>query len=176
MHHLVNIIVILASVSNICGILLPLFVVFYFQLLRHFISNFCGFFVSNFCAKFIKGRQTKYQMRQIKRSDTMYQTNFKFERCRVQESNLHGSSHGVPKSFIRKRKVLNINKDACVFRELQVIYFNQDKNSSIRSPSMIFLQSISYSEKVQEKKAYHRQPYSSTFRQQQEGLSYYHQS
>lgn len=167
MHHLVNIIVILASVSNICGILLPLFVAFYFQLLWHFVSNFCG--------KFIKGRQTKYQMRQIKRSDTMYQTNFKCEWCRVQESNLHGSSHGVPKSFIRKRKVLNINRDACVFRELQVIYFNPDKNSSLRSPSMFF-QSISYSEKVQENKADHRQPYSSTFRQQQEGLSYYHQS
>ena len=31
---------------------------FCFQLLRYFVSNFCG--------KFIKGRQTKYQMRQTK--------------------------------------------------------------------------------------------------------------
>ena len=51
-------IVILTSVSNICGISFPTFVVFYFHYLWYFTSNFCG--------KFIKGRQTKYQMRQIK--------------------------------------------------------------------------------------------------------------
>ena len=59
-------IVILTSVFNICGISFPTFVAFYFQLLWYFTSNFCG--------KFIKGRQAKYQMRQIKRSDTMYQS------------------------------------------------------------------------------------------------------
>ena len=77
----------LTFVSNFCGILFPTFVVFCFQYLWYFVSNFCG--------KFIKGRQTKYQMRQTKRSDTMYQTDFKFEWCRIQESNLHGCSHGV---------------------------------------------------------------------------------
>ena len=51
-------IVILTSVSNICGISFPTFVVFYFHYLWYFTSNFCG--------KFIKGIQTKYQMRQIK--------------------------------------------------------------------------------------------------------------
>ena len=44
-----------------------------------------------------------------------------------------------PKSFIRKRKALNINRDACIFRELQFIYFNPDKNASLRSQSMIVI-------------------------------------
>ena len=47
-----------------------------------------------------------------------------------------------PKSCIRKRKVLNTNRDACVFREFQFIYFNQDKNSSIRSQSMMFCKNL----------------------------------
>ena len=59
MYHLVNLITMLTFVSNFCGILFPTFVAFCFQLLRYFVSNFCG--------KFIKGRQTKYQLRQTKK-------------------------------------------------------------------------------------------------------------
>ena len=77
----------LIFVSNFCGILFPTFAVFCFQLLWYFVSNFCG--------KFIKGRQTKYQKRQTKRSDTLYQANYIFEWRRIQESNLHGCSHGA---------------------------------------------------------------------------------
>ena len=59
------------KLNNNVNILFLTFAVSWFQYLWHFVSNFCG--------KFIKGRQTKYQMKQIKRSDTMYQTDYIFE-------------------------------------------------------------------------------------------------
>ena len=55
----------------------------------------------------------------------MYQTNFKFEWCRVQESNLHWSFHGVLSPLSGKEK-------PSISIEMLVYFVNFNSSNSIR--------------------------------------------